>query len=184
MVSADGLKNWGETQMIIKKIYIIKTRKIRHVTSRVYKRAINYSLNFVQARFVHSSMEKNIKSYNLCRLHCLILIKLYERGGTSRSQLFVHIAWFMWKLWHTMSTFHDQCSILPAIKAKECTRSHLLKNKGHIFYSLYKHGGRNRIKSINLQVVFSLLCVSCWQGALYMNYKKLRWYPVIEQRSV
>ena len=44
------------------------------------------SLDFLQARFVHSSMEGNIKSYILWRLHCLILINFWydERGHISK----------------------------------------------------------------------------------------------------
>ena len=44
------------------------------------------SLDFLQAWFVHSSMEENIKSYILWRLHCLILINFWydERGHISK----------------------------------------------------------------------------------------------------
>ena len=35
------------------------------------------SLDFLQALFVHSLMEENIKSYNLWRLHCLILTNFW-----------------------------------------------------------------------------------------------------------
>ena len=46
------------------------------------------------------------------------------KGGTSQN-LFITFG-FVWKLWRKMSTFpYDQCSILPARLAKECTRSHL-----------------------------------------------------------
>ena len=40
------------------------------------------TLDFLQAWFVHSSMEENMKSYMLWRLHCLILINFWydERG--------------------------------------------------------------------------------------------------------
>ena len=40
------------------------------------------SLDFLQARFVHSQMEENIKSYILRRLHCLIPINFcYDQRG-------------------------------------------------------------------------------------------------------
>ena len=40
----------------------------------------------MQARFVHSSMEENIKSYILWRLQCLILINFwYDERGTSKN---------------------------------------------------------------------------------------------------
>ena len=44
------------------------------------------SLDFLQARFVHSSMEENITSYIIWRLHCLILINFWydERGHISK----------------------------------------------------------------------------------------------------
>ena len=55
------------------------------------------SLDFLQACFVYSSMEENIKSYILWRLHCLILINFWydEKGNISKlDQLLLHNSWF------------------------------------------------------------------------------------------
>ena len=55
------------------------------------------SLDFLQARFVHSSMKENIKSYILWRVHCLILVNfLYDERGTSQnlSNFYFHNSWF------------------------------------------------------------------------------------------
>ena len=74
------------------------------------------SLDFLQARFVHSSMEKKHKI-------------LYSKGAHFKTcPAFTLITLgLMWKLCHKMSTFpRDQCSVLPARILKDCTSSHLL----------------------------------------------------------
>ena len=60
------------------------------------------SLDFLQARFVYSLMEENIKYYILCRLHCLSLINFwYDERGPAFTFIILE---FLWKQWHKMST--------------------------------------------------------------------------------
>ena len=88
------------------------------------------SLDFLQAWYLHSSMEENIQSYTMeITLSNSYQLLIWWKGAhlkTCPALTFIALG-FMWKLWPKMPTFpYDQCSILPARLAKECTRSHLL----------------------------------------------------------
>ena len=87
------------------------------------------SPDFLQARFVHSSMKEDIKSYISWRLHCPIHINFWYVEKGHQAFTFITLG-FMWKLSHKMSIFpYYQCSMLPARIPKVYTRSHLLYTK-------------------------------------------------------
>ena len=93
------------------------------------------SLDFLQARFIHSLMEENITSYILWRLHCLIPINFwYDERGHKTCPAFTFITLgFMWKLWHKILTYHRTSAV-------SCLPEYPKNAQGHTYCRQSSHG--------------------------------------------
>ena len=96
------------------------------------------SPDFLQARFVLSLMEENIKCYISWRLHCLVLINFwYDERGTSQnlSSFYFHNCWIFVEVMTQNVNFHIwPVQYLACQKDQRMYKDALIVNKVHMVY--------------------------------------------------